>query len=695
MKFKIKHEATGRMRVCMIDGCGSMSYEHADILEYYLESKHFVKSAKVHENTMSAIIEYSGERERIIKALAEFKYENVELPEGYLADSQRALNCEFRDKLIGNIVCRVLEAIFVPPPVRAVLTVIRSVRYIANGIRSLLKGRLEVSVLDATAIAVSIIRRDFRTAGTVMFMLKVGGLLDEWTHKKSIDDLAKSMSINVGKVWLSTDSGDVLVPAADVRVGDRIVVHMGSVVPFDSEVVEGEAHINQASLTGESLPVYKKKGDALFAGTVVEEGEIKIEVKSVIGSSRYDKIVKMIEETERLKSASSSRAEHIADKLVPFTLAGTLLTYLLTRNVTKALSILMVDFSCALKLAIPISVLSAMREAGGHNISVKGGKFFEAVANADTIVFDKTGTLTKAMPKFAGLVNFSEERSDDELLRIAACMEEHFPHSMARAVVRAAEEKELAHDEMHSKVEYIVAHGITTTINKKSAIIGSYHFVFEDEGCEIPKGKKRRFNALKPEYSHLYLAIEGKLEAVLYIEDPVREEAAEAIRMLRESGIKHVVMMTGDSERTAAAIAERVGVDEYYSEVLPEDKASYVQKQKEMGHRVIMVGDGVNDSPALSASDAGIAISDGASIAREIADITISADDLREVAFLKRLAVELDKRINRNYRFIVGFNTALIALGIAGVVPPGVSALLHNGATVLAGVRSMQNLIED
>ena len=693
MKYKIKHRAFGRLRI-EIDAL-RLSFEQADILEYYLLDQRFIRRARVHENTAVAIIEYTGDEERLLKALDGFRYENVKLPEGYLTNSQRSLNCEYRDKLIGSIFWRFVHLVFLPAPLRAFFCVIRAIPYIAKGVKKLFSGKLEVEVLDATAITVSLLRGDFSTASSVMFMLRIGGMLEEWTHKKSIDDLAKSMAVSVGNVWLKRDGGDVLVPVSDVEIDDVITVRMGSVIPFDGVVVEGESEVNQSSFTGEALPVNKSVGDSVFAGTVVEDGEISVRVKSTVGSSRYDRIVRMIEETEKLKSESSSRAEHLADKLVPFTLAGTALVWLLSRNVTKALSVLMVDFSCALKLAMPIAVLSAMKEAGNHNISVKGGKFLEAVARADTIVFDKTGTLTKASPEFAGIVSFSETRSDEELLRIAACMEEHFPHSMARAVVRAAEERELSHEEMHTKVEYIVAHGITTTINKKRAVIGSYHFVFEDEGCKIPRGKKRRFNALKTEYSHLYLAIEGKLEAVLYIEDPLREEAADAIEELRKVGIERVVMMTGDSERTAASIAKKVGVDEYYSEVLPEDKADFVKRLKENGHGVIMVGDGVNDSPALSAADAGIAISDGASIAREIADITISADDLFEIAFLKRLAGALDDRINGNYRFIVGFNSALIVLGILGVITPATSALLHNGSTLLVGLKSMGDLIEE
>ncbi len=692
MKFFIKHETPGRIRVEVAQT--QMTFAQADTLEYYLMELEFVNKAKVHENTKSAIIEYSGTRDEMIRALKYFKYDEVILPERYLEESQREINAQYRDKIIMTVFNRAISLLYIPAPIRMVITFIRAAKYIYKGIRKLMQGKLEVEVLDATAIAVSIIRGDWKTAGSVMFMLSIGGLLEEWTHKRSVDDLAKSMSVNVGKVWLVTDGGEeVLVPTSDVKVGDKVVVRLGGVIPFDGVVSSGEAMVNQSSFTGEAQPVLKEKGNSVFAGTVLEDGEITIVVKKMIGSSRYDKIVQMIEDTEKLKSESSSRAEHLADKLVPITLGGTLLTYLITRNVTKALSVLMVDFSCALKLAMPIAVLSAMRESGRHNISVKGGKFLEAVSKADTIVFDKTGTLTKAKPRYAGAVLFSE-RDETEILRIAACIEEHFPHSMARAVMDAAADRNIDHDEMHTKVEYIVAHGIATTINGKQTHIGSYHYVFEDEKCVVPDDKKELFEGLDPAYSHLYLAIEGKLEAVLYIKDPLREEAAEAVKALREVGFEHIVMMTGDSERTAAVIAEEVGVDKYYSEVLPEDKARFVTEQKEQGHKVIMVGDGVNDSPALSAADAGIAISDGASIAREIADITIAADNLFELVYLKQLAVALDKRINHNYGFIVAFNTTLIVLGVFGIIPPTLSSVLHNASTLYIGLRSTQNLIE-
>ena len=580
---------------------------------------------------------------------------------------------------------------FLPIPFRNTITAIKSVKYIANGVKTLAKGKMEVPVLDATAIGVSILRNDFNTAGSVMFLLGIGEIMEEWTHKKSVGDLARTMSLNVSKVWLKTSDTEVLIPVNQVKNGDEIIVHVSNIIPFDGVVTSGEAMVNQASLTGESVPVAKRIGMSVFAGTVIEEGELTIKVKQNGGNSKYDKIVKMIEESEKLKSGLESKAEHLADSLVPYTLGGTALTYLLTRNVTKALSILMVDFSCALKLAMPITVLSAIRQAGQNDITVKGGKFLEAVADADTIVFDKTGTLTKATPTVKCVYSFNGD-SEDELLRMAACMEEHFPHSMAKAVVDAAARKGLRHEEMHTKVEYIVAHGISTTINSKKTIIGSYHFVFEDEGCSVPEGKEELFDNLPTQYSHLYLAIEDKLAAVICIEDPVRPEAPEVIARLKELGISKVVMMTGDSERTAKAIAGRVGVDEYYSEVLPEDKASFVEKEKKAGRKVIMIGDGINDSPALSAADVGIAISDGAQIAREIADITVSAEDLGQIAFIKDLSNNLIKKINRNYRTIVSFNSGLIALGVLGIIPPTTSALLHNTSTLLISMNSMKDI---
>ena len=567
-----------------------------------------------------------------------------------------------------------------------------SLKYIWKGIKCLWARKIEVPVLDATAIGVSVARWDFSTAGSVMFLLGIGEILEEWTHKKSVDDLARTMSLNVSKVWLKTEDQEVLVPASKIKAGDRIVIRMGTVIPFDGDIVDGEAMINQASLTGESVSVRKTVGSYAYAGTVVEEGEITVGVKQVSGNSRFDKIVTMIEESEKLKSGVESKAEHLADRLVPYSLGGTALTYLLTRNVTKALSILMVDFSCALKLSMPISVLSAIREANLYNITVKGGKYLEAVAEADTIVFDKTGTLTKATPTVVDVVPF-DGRTPDELLRIAACLEEHFPHSMAKAVVNAAKEKNLDHEEMHSKVEYVVAHGISTTIDDRNVIIGSSHFVFEDEKCTIPEGKQKLFDSLPEEYSHLYLAIENQLAGVICIEDPLREEAKTVVAELKKTGFGKIVMMTGDSDRTASAIAKRVGVDEYYSEVLPEDKAAFVEKEKAAGRKVIMIGDGINDSPALSAADVGIAISNGAEIAREIADITVGADDLGQIVTLRRLSNRLMKRIQSNYRFIVGFNSGLIVLGVTGVIQPTTSALLHNTSTLAIGLKSMKNLL--
>ncbi|MCB7540845.1 heavy metal translocating P-type ATPase [Tyzzerella nexilis] len=669
-----------------------MTYEQADILLYFLTNMKTVSSAKVYERTQDAVIRYTGDREAIIEEIKRFSYEKTEVPAGLLENSGRALNAAYQEKLINKVLFGYARKWFLPYPVNALYTAAISLKYIYKGLKVLWKGKIEVPVLDATAIGVSILRNDIDTAGSVMFLLGIGEILEEWTHKKSVDDLARTMSLNVGKVWLKQGEQDILVPVSDIQAGDQVVVHMGNVIPFDGTVADGEAMVNQASLTGESLPVRKVQGSSAYAGTVVEEGEVTITVKAVGGSSRFEKIVTMIEESEKLKSALEGKAEHLADKLVPYTLAGTALTYLLTRNITKALSILMVDFSCALKLAMPIAVLSAIREAGVHNITVKGGKFLEAAAEADTIVFDKTGTLTKAKPTVVDVVSFNGE-DPDELLRIAACMEEHFPHSMAKAVVNAAKKKKLDHEEMHSKVEYMVAHGISTMINEKKAIIGSYHFVFEDEKCMIPEGKEALFASLPVEYSHLYLAIEKELAAVICIEDPLREEAADVIEILRKSGISKIVMMTGDSEHTAAAIARRVGVDEYYSEVLPEDKADFVEKEKAKGRKVIMIGDGINDSPALSAADVGVAISDGAELAREIADIMIGAENLYELVILKQLSDGLMKRIKRNYRFIVTFNAGLILLGVSGILQPTTSALFHNMSTLGISLKSMQDLL--
>lgn len=691
MKFVIKHEIKGRMRIHVSQY--RMSYEQADTLLYFLHSNKYVTFAKVYERTGDAVISYVGDRAEIIRTLQQFSYEKVDVPAGVVENSGRELNAKYQEKLIGKIVCRYAGRMFLPYPLRACVTTVKSVKYLWKGLQCLWHRKIEVPVLDATAIGVSIFRNDIETAGSVMFLLGIGELLEEWTHKKSVDDLARTMSLNVGKVWLKRENQEVLVPASEIRPGDEVVVHMGNVIPFDGIVSDGEAMVNQASLTGESVPVRRIVENSVYAGTVVEEGELTVLVKEVGGSSRFEKIVTMIEESEKLKSALEGKAEHLADKLVPYSLGGTALTYLLTRNVNKAISVLMVDFSCALKLAMPISVLSAIREASLYHVTVKGGKYLEAVADADTIVFDKTGTLTKAKPTVVDVVSFNGAEPD-ELLRIAACLEEHFPHSMAKAVVDAAQQKNLAHEEMHTKVEYIVAHGISTTIDGKRAVIGSSHFVFEDENCTIPEGKQELFDSLPKEYSHLYLAIEGKLAGVICIEDPLREEAEAVVNSLKRAGITKVVMMTGDSERTAAAIAKRVGVDEYYSEVLPEDKAGFIEKEKAARRKVIMIGDGINDSPALSAANVGIAISDGAEIAREIADITVGSDDLYQIVTLKLLSDSLMKRIRGNYRFIVSFNLGLILCGVAGILQPTTSALLHNTSTLLISLKSMQNLLD-
>lgn len=693
MKFTIKHESRGRMRVHMEQY--RMTYEQADTLLKVIHSHRNVTFVKVYDRTADAVIEYVGDREQIIELLRHFHYESANVPQTVIKTSGRELNNSYQEKLIGSVVWHYSKKLLLPWPIRTALTVGRSIKYIGIGLKCLLQRKIEVPVLDATAITVSLVTKDFSTASSIMFLLGIGELLEEWTHKKSVDDLARSMSLNVSKVWLRTpENQEILVESSKIEKGDKVVVHMGNVIPFDGEVLDGDAMVNQASLTGESVPVQRTVGNTVFAGTVVEEGEITIRVKEVEGNNRFDQIVTMIEESEKLKSELEGKAEHYADKLVPWTLGATGLTYLLTRNVTKAMSILMVDFCCALKLAMPISVLSAIREASLYNVTVKGGKFLEAVAEADTIVFDKTGTLTKAHPTVVDVVNFNDEYSSDDMLRVAACLEEHFPHSMAKAVVDAASKKGLSHEEMHTKVEYIVAHGIATSINGKRTVIGSYHFVFEDEKCVVPEGKKSLFESLPLYYSHLYLAIEGKLSAVICIEDPLRDEAAAVVTSLKKAGISKVVMMTGDSERTASVIAKKVGVDEYYAEVLPEDKAAFVEKEKDKGRKVIMIGDGINDSPALSAANVGIAISDGAEIAREIADITVGSDDLYQIVTLKYISNALMKRIKSNYRKIVGFNSGLIALGVAGVLPPTTTALLHNGSTILISVNSMKNLLE-
>ena len=690
MRFKIEHEIRGRVRLHICQK--RMTCRQADQLEYFLTKLNGVISVKVVERNQDVVICYSDNREEMLRAIQRFSYEKAEAPESYLQNSGREMNGEYWEKMVNHVVLHYGKKIFLPLPVRTFLTTLKSVKYIWKGVRTLAKCRIEVPLLDATAIGVSMLRGDFSTASSVMFLLGFGEILEDWTHKKSVDDLARSMSLNVSKVWLITEDSEVQVGTDEIKPGDRVRIHMGTVIPFDGIVTEGEAMVNEASLTGESMPVAKHESSYVYAGTVMEEGELTIRVKEISGSTKFEKIVTMIEETEKLKSAVESKAEHLADRLVPYTLAGTALTYALTRNVTKALSILMVDFSCALKLAMPISVLAAIREANAHHITVKGGKFLEAVAEADTIVFDKTGTLTKAQPTVVDVVSFNGD-SKENLLRLAACMEEHFPHSMAKAVMDAAKERGLTHEEMHSKVEYIVAHGISTMVDGRKAIIGSHHFVFEDEKCTIPVGKEELFRNLPEEYSHLYLGIEGKLAAVICIEDPLRPEAPEVIKQLRKAGFTQIVMMTGDSDRTAKAIAARVGVDKYYSEVLPEDKAKFVEEAKAQGRKVLMVGDGINDSPALSAADVGIAISDGAELAREIADITIGADDLSVMVTLKEISNGLMDKIHKNYRRIVGINGSLIALGVTGVIQPTMSALLHNTSTLLIGMDSMKSVL--
>lgn len=669
-----------------------MSFEQADILQYYLDAKEQVINAKIQERTADVTVSYQGSREEILSVLEAFTYERAQVPEVYLKNSGRQMNREYWDRLVNKTVIYFGNKIFLPYPIRAGITMITSVKYIWKGLTTLARRRIEVPVLDATAIGVSIFRGDISTASSVMFLLSLGEILEEWTHKKSVGDLARSMSLNISKVWLVRDGQEIMVPVTEIRSGDPVRVHMGNVIPFDGCVIEGEAMVNQASLTGESVPVRRAEGSTVYAGTVVEEGEITFKVKEANGSSKYEKIMAMIEESEKLKSSLESKAEHLADRLVPYTFLGTGLVWLLTRNMTKAISVLMVDFSCALKLAMPLSVLSAIREASTHDITVKGGKYLEAMADATTIVFDKTGTLTKAQPTVVEVISFNE-KLPDELLRIAACLEEHFPHSMAKAVVREAEKKHLVHEELHSKVEYIVAHGISSMLEDKKVVIGSYHFVFEDEKAQIPAEKQELFDHLSAEYSHLYMAVDGRLAAVICIEDPLRPEAAEVVKELKKTGITKVVMMTGDSDRIARTIAERVGVDEYYSEVLPEDKAGFVEKEKAAGRKVIMIGDGINDSPALSASDVGIAISGGAEIAREIADVTIGADNLYEVVTLKKLSNALMKRIRKNYKAIVGINASLIVLGVAGVFQPTTSALLHNTSTLVISMKSMKNLL--
>lgn len=692
MKFKVLHNMRGRMRIHVMTN--EMTDLQADKLEYDLAAQDMILTAKVYERTSDVVITYAGERQLLLSYLQTYYYRRKVEEDETLARSGRAMNRKYWDKLVNRVVLRMGSKLFVPAPIRTGLVLAKSLSYIKKALSCVGRRKIEVPLLDGIAITTSIVRGDYGTAGSVMFLLDLGEIMEEWTHKKSVDDLAKKMSLNVSKVWLNVDGREVLTDVSKIETGDCVTVHMGNVIPLDGVIKEGEGMVNQASLTGEAIPVAKKPGGYVYAGTVLEEGELLIEVKENSGTTKYEKIVAMIEETEKLKSTVESRAEHLADRLVPYTLAGTGLVYLLMRNVTKALSVLMVDFSCALKLSMPISVLSAMREAQSHGITVKGGKFLEAIAEADTIVFDKTGTITKAQPVVSDVISFCDEEPD-ELLRIAACLEEHFPHSMAKAVVRAAMDKGLVHEENHSKVEYIVAHGISSRIQDKKVIIGSYHFVFEDEQCVIPQGKEELFESLSGECSHLYLAIDGVLAAVIAITDPIREEAPQVVSMLRKCGLSKIVMMTGDSERTAKVVAAKVGVDEYYSEVLPEDKASYVEKEHQAGRKVIMIGDGVNDSPALSAADVGIAICDGAEMAREIADITIAGDNLEELVTLKRLSNALVKRIHGNYRQIVGFNTGLILCGIGGVMQPATSALLHNTSTLAISVKSMKDLLNE
>lgn len=691
MKFTIRHEIKGRIRIHLCQN--HMTMRQADLLAWFLSNQPMVEEAKVYERTADAVIHFRGERKELIRAILDFTYEDETLNEIVPMDSGRELNQEYQDKLVNRCLERLCTKLFLPAPVRAVYTTIKAIRYVWKGIRCLMKCKIEVEVLDATAIAVSIIRNDFDTAGSVMFLLGIGELLEEWTHKKSVGDLARSMSLNIEKVWQKIDDTEVLVPVSDIREGDLVVVHTGNVIPLDGIVEAGEAMVNQASMTGESVPVKKEIGSYAYAGTAIEEGSITIRIKKAAGSTRFERIVTMIEESEKLKSSVEGKASGLADALVPWSLGGTALTWLITRNTTKALSILMVDFSCALKLAMPLSVLAAMREASSYQMTVKGGKFLEAIADADTIVFDKTGTLTKAQPTVADVVTF-EGRDQNEMLRIAACLEEHFPHSMANAVVQESISRGLVHEEMHSKVDYIVAHGIASYIGDERVIIGSNHFVLEDEKCVIPESEMDKFDSLPPEYSHLYLAIGGRLAAVICIEDPLRPESTQVIKELRKLGISKIVMMTGDSDRTAKAIAAKVGVDEYYSEVLPEDKANFVEKEKTEGRKVIMIGDGINDSPALSAANVGIAISEGAQIAREIADITISEDALYQLVTLKEISNRLMKRVHWNYRFVIGFNLGLILLGVSGVLAPATSALMHNTSTLLISLKSMTNLLD-
>ena len=689
MNATILHESRGRIRFRLRQK--QMTLAQADLLEAWIQGKSWCRQVTVHERTCCVILYYDGTRQAVLNEIRHFSWQEAERTTALPAHSSRALNREFEEKLVAKVVCKAACTLFLPSPLRIARILWHMIPFVRRGLRCLLRRRIKVELLDALSISISACRRDFGTAGMVMFLLEVGELLEEWTRKKSVADLARCMSLNVDRVWLRTAQGEVLVPVSQIQPGDAVVVRAGGIIPVDGLVLEGEVTVNQASLTGESIPVPKRPGGAVYAGTVVEEGECVLEVKQASGQSRYDQIVHMIEQSEQMKSEAESKAANLADKLVPYTFAGSLISFALTRNVARALSVLMVDFSCALKLAMPLAVLSAMREAGRAHITVKGGKFLEAVAAADTIVFDKTGTLTRACPRVAQVVPFGG-KEEAEMLRLAACLEEHFPHSMANAVVEEAKRRGLRHEEYHSKVEYLVAHGIASTVDGERVLIGSAHFVFEDEGCVIPEGEQEHFDALPPEYSHLYLAVGGQLAAVICISDPLREEAKEVLSALRALGITSTVMLTGDSYRTAAAIAAQVGVDDFRAGVLPADKAEYVARLRREGHTVLMVGDGINDSPALSEADAGIAISDGAAIAREIADITIAADSLWELVELRRIAMALMARIHSNYRFVIGFNGALIALGVAGVLPPATSATLHNLSTLGVSLRSMSRL---
>ena len=690
MKFQIVHESSGRMRI----HCAQkrMRLEQADLLEAYLQQTGGVRQAVVHERTCCAVIHYQCAREELLQRISRFAYDAEGVAELAPLHSSRALNRTYEEKLVGMVAFKAVRSLFFPAPLRTAYAVVKAVPYLFRALRCLLRRQLHVELLDGISICLSMARRDFDTASSVMFLLRLGELLEEWTHKKSVENLARSMSLNIDRVWMKTEKGEELLPLHQVQAGDQVVVRMGGMIPLDGTIVEGEVMVNQASLTGESIPVPKRPGSSVYAGTVVEEGECVLTVTQQSGEGRYDKIVAMIEESEQLKSAAENHAAHLADQLVPYTLAGSALVYLLTRNVTRALSVLMVDFSCALKLSMPLAVLSAMSEASRFHVTVKGGKYLEAVAQADTIVFDKTGTLTHASPVVAQVIPFGGNK-EPEMLRLAACLEEHFPHSMANAVVQAARERGLAHEEMHSQVEYLVAHGIASTVDGRRVIIGSAHFVFEDEGCTVPPGEQDAFDALPKQYSHLYLAVGGVLAAVICISDPLRVEAVDAVAALHDLGVGKIVMLTGDSERTAAAIAAQVGVDEYRAEVLPEDKARFVQAERAQGRTVVMIGDGINDSPALSAANVGIAISDGAAIAREIADITIAANDLFELVQLRRLSVALMNRIQSNYRFVIGFNGGLIALGALGILAPATSATLHNLSTLGISLRSMTNLL--